>query len=445
MKSVACMQARAAAISRRAAFSTSPPSAPLHKPVLVSEILTHITPPSPSISASSEPLVFVDATFGCGGHTRALLDAHPSAHVIAVDQDPGAVERALELEREDAYRGRLTPVRGRFGDIRRLVQHALGVETPSINGIIYDLGVCSTQLDDGHRGFSIKNDGPLDMRMCHDSEHPMLTDPIAEDYSYDDLRALIAHYGEDTRAARIARSIVYHRTRHGPIFTTSLLADIIARAYRTSKSGRASPHDPHTHPATRTFQAIRIHVNGELDDLRATLHQAEAMLVAGGRLAIVSFHSLEDRIVKRFMKGRCGLIKGNGMRYWKRMGVDADDYKEVKSAAVRDVGGVRGMEDVLEDDRVRMMAIRDRWAQEAEKRGREEQDGDHKGDVHEPSFRMVTKKAIKPGQEEVEANGRSRSAKLRVAERTAAAAMQVFGEDEDDPLKDIGKNNWLGR
>ncbi len=221
----------------------------------------------------------VDATFGAGGHARALLEA--GANVFAIDRDPGAAERAAAIGDD-----RLRFARGDFRDLERLLA-THGVPAP--DGILMDLGVSSMQLDEAERGFAFRQEGPLDMRMS--SEGRSAADLVAE-ASEAELAALLYRYGEERHSRRIARAIVTARDE-APIRTTARLADVVRAAY---------PSGPRRdHPARRTFQALRIVVNDELGALEEGLEAAARVLAPGGRLAVLAYHSLEDRIVKHFL------------------------------------------------------------------------------------------------------------------------------------------------
>ena len=230
---------------------------------------------------------YCDATFGRGGHTAAILGAlGPAGRVVAIDRDPDAI-RAGQVQ--FAGEPRLTLVRGSFGQLEERVR-AAGLEG-GLQGVLMDLGVSSPQLDEARRGFSFMQDGPLDMRM--DNEAGQSAAQWLARAGERDIVAVLRTLGEERFSGRIARAIVAARATQ-PIERTAQLAAIVAAAVPTREPGK--------HPATRTFQAIRIHVNGELDALEAALPQAVRLLAPGGRLCVISFHSLEDRIVKRFMR-----------------------------------------------------------------------------------------------------------------------------------------------
>lgn len=286
--------------------------------------------------------IYVDATFGAGGYSRMILDV-AGTRVIGIDRDRTAIAGGFDLV--DRSAGRLTLVEDRFSALADVCA-AEGVA--EVDGVVMDVGVSSMQLDEADRGFSFRLDGPLDMRMGQDG--PTAADVIAR-ASEKDLANIIYIFGEERHSRSVARAIVAAR-QEAPITTTRALADIVARVVR-SKPGDI-------HPATRTFQALRIFVNEELDELHQALSAAERVLKPGGRLAVVSFHSLEDRIVKNFFSERGKA--GHGSRH----------LPEVTSAL--------------------------------------------------PSFTILTKRPIVPGDAEIAANPRARSAKLRAAERTAAPA-----------------------
>ena len=284
--------------------------------------------------------VYIDGTFGAGGHTRAILDVAGTS-VIGIDRDQSAVAGAFSLV--EAAGGRLVVMEDRFSNLEA-VAHGQGHE--AVDGVLLDLGVSSMQLDEAGRGFSFRHDGPLDMRMG--GEGPSAADVVAH-ASERDLAAIIATLGEERFARPIARAIVKARAEQ-PIDTTRALADIVGKVVRTR------PGD--IHPATRTFQGLRIFVNDELGELVEGLGAAERMLKPGGRLVVISFHSLEDRIVKTFFAERGG--QGGGSRH----------LPEAVRAA--------------------------------------------------PSFRVLTRRPVIADDAETAVNPRARSAKLRAGERTDA-------------------------
>lgn len=250
-----------------------------HTPVLLDEVLAGL-----GLQADGR---YCDATFGRGGHTAAILGAlGPSGRVIAIDRDPEAVQAG---RRRFAGETRLTLVKGSFGQLEERVR-AAGFDG-ELNGVLLDLGVSSPQLDEARRGFSFMQDGPLDMRM--DNESGQSAAQWLARAGEREIADVIHGSGEERYARRIARAIVAARSA-APIERTGQLAQLVADAVPTREPGK--------HPATRTFQAIRMHVNGELGALEAALPQAVRLLAAGGRLCVISFHSLEDRLVKRFMR-----------------------------------------------------------------------------------------------------------------------------------------------
>jgi len=260
--------------------AAQPSAAPPHVPVMLAEVLDALQP--------RDGRTYVDGTFGAGGYTRAILDA-AETRVIAIDRDPSAIRGGASLV--EAYGGRLTLREGRFADMESLVGGT------HVDGVVLDIGVSSMQIDEAERGFSFLRDGPLDMRMAQSG--PSAADAV-NTLPQEALSNIIYIYGEEPKARAIARAIVAARAE-APITTPMGLVRAIERA-----TGRPRPDK--IHPATRTFQALRIHVNGELDELVEALHAAERMLGEGGRLAVVTFHSLEDRIVKRFFAARAGKL-----------------------------------------------------------------------------------------------------------------------------------------
>ena len=259
-------------------------STPRHVPVMLAEVLAALAPKAGAI--------YVDATFGAGGYATALLEAAPRTTVFGIDRDPEALVAAAPLARR--FAGRLTLVAGRFGDMVGLL---VGAGVRGVDGIAFDLGVSSMHLDDPERGFSFRADGPLDMRMdATDSTQARAADAVNR-LPEAELARVIRRFGEEKLAARIARAIVAARAR-APLERTGELAEIVRRVVPRARDG--------IDPATRTFQALRIYVNDELGEIERGLAAAEILLKAGGRLAVVSFHSLEDRAVKTFLAERSG-------------------------------------------------------------------------------------------------------------------------------------------
>jgi 16S rRNA (cytosine1402-N4)-methyltransferase len=253
----------------------------LHQPVMLNEVVEALKP--------EDNATFIDATFGRGGYTRAILDA-AACQVLALDRDPDAIAAAASMV--TAYQGRLNVVETAFS---QLAEAAIAKKTGLVDGIVFDLGLSSPQIDDAERGFSFRHDGPLDMRMEKSGEDAA---EFINNSSEADIARVLWEYGEERASRRIARAIVKAR-EDAPITRTKTLATIIQSVMPRPKPGQIDP-------ATRSFQAIRIHVNGELDEIRHALIAAEHQLKPGGRLVVVSFHSLEDRIVKNFMITRAG-------------------------------------------------------------------------------------------------------------------------------------------
>ncbi|HYD99037.1 MAG TPA: 16S rRNA (cytosine(1402)-N(4))-methyltransferase RsmH [Alphaproteobacteria bacterium] len=306
-----------------------------HIPVLAAEAVDALAPRDGGL--------YVDGTFGRGGYSRMILE-RADCRVWGIDRDPEAIRAGQALAAR--YPGRLTLVQGRFGAMAELLA-GLGVE--AVDGVALDVGVSSPQIDDPERGFSFRFDGPLDMRMG--AAGPTAAD-LVNTLPEGELADLIYEYGEEKLSRRIARAIVAARAAQ-PFARTGELADAVRRVVPKGRDG--------IDPATRTFQALRIAVNDELGELDRGLADAEALLKPGGRLAVVSFHSLEDRRVKQFLSRRSG-GEGNVSRHMPASSGPA------------------------------------------------------------PSFRLLSRKAVTAGAAELAANPRARSAKLRAAERTAAPA-----------------------
>jgi 16S rRNA (cytosine1402-N4)-methyltransferase len=286
--------------------------------------------------------IYVDATFGAGGYSRAILET-AGTRVIGIDRDRTAITGGFDLV--DRFGGRLVLVHDRFSNLA-VISASEGFA--AVDGLVMDVGVSSMQLDEAHRGFSFRLDGPLDMRMGDSG--PAAADVLAR-ASEAELADIIYLFGEERHSRSVARAIVAAR-KDAPVTTTRALADIVARTVRSK------PTD--IHPATRTFQALRIFVNEELDELQLALEAAERVLKPGGRLVVISFHSLEDRIVKNFLNRRS-----------------------------KAGGGSRHLPEVAQTT---------------------------------PSFQLLTRRPLAPGNDEISANPRARSAKLRAAERTIAPA-----------------------
>jgi 16S rRNA (cytosine1402-N4)-methyltransferase len=304
-----------------------------HIPVLLAETLDWLSPHDGGI--------YVDGTFGAGGYSRAILEA-AHCRVVAIDRDPEAVARGHDLA--ERFPGRLSVIEGRFGEMESVLAN-LGIA--AVAGIALDLGVSSQQIDEASRGFSFRADGPLDMRMGKDG--PSAAD-LVNTLSESALADLIYIYGEERYARRLARAIVAAR----PLTRTGELAAVIRKTV---------PQSGGIDPATRTFQALRLEVNDELGELERALPAAERLLAPGGRLVIVSFHSLEDRKVKEFLGARSGVT------------ASASRHRPPAIAPA-------------------------------------------------PSLFLLTRKAVKSGEDEIARNPRARSARLRAAERTANPAWE---------------------
>ncbi|MCF4098936.1 16S rRNA (cytosine(1402)-N(4))-methyltransferase RsmH [Maritalea mediterranea] len=247
-----------------------------HIPVLIQEVIEGLSP--------IDGKVIVDGTFGAGGYSRYLLQA--GAQVIGIDRDPAVAPFVKKLDNDFGSRFRFLP--GQFGQLAALLAEA---EIDEIDAVVLDIGVSSMQLDQGERGFSFMRDGPLDMRM---EQHGVTAADLVNGLEARELSDLIFGFGEERRARALVNAIVTAR-EEAPLTTTKQLADLIEKTLGKGKPGKA-------HPATKTFQALRIAVNAEYNQLVHGLFDAEAKLPPGGKLAVVTFHSMEDRIVKRFLK-----------------------------------------------------------------------------------------------------------------------------------------------
>ncbi len=256
-----------------------------HQPVMVEEVL-HFLAPRPEG-------IYLDCTIGAGGHSEAILHATGGrGKLIGVDKDPDALARARFNLQSSHSQGGLRLVRADFAELEWIVKSA---EVDKVDGILLDLGMSSMQIDDAGRGFSFRGEGPLDMRM--DPSAALTAADVVNSYPEVDVIRILRAYGEERHAPRIARAIVAAR-RAGPLRTTTDLANLIERAY---------PHGPRRqHPARRTFQALRIEVNGELRALEQALRAAPDVLNPGGRIVVISYHSLEDRMVKRIFQSFAG-------------------------------------------------------------------------------------------------------------------------------------------
>lgn len=302
-----------------------------HIPVLLNEVVESIAP--------KDGGVYVDGTFGAGGYTRAILDA-ADCTVYAIDRDPDAIREGQKLV--DTYKGRLHLLHGTFGEMAELVR---GEGVDFVDGVMLDIGVSSMQIDRAERGFSFQKDGALDMRM---SQNGLSAADVLNTFGEREIADIIYKYGEERFSRRIAAAVVEQR-KTAPFKTTLEFADLIRRTV---------PHKREDiDPATRSFQALRIYVNDELGQLESGLSAAHNLLKAGDRMAIVSFHSLEDRIVKTFMQEKSGKT-ANPSRY--------------------------------------MPVVEKQVA----------------------TLKTITKKPILPTESETKFNPRARSARLRVAEKT---------------------------
>lgn len=317
---------------------SAPAASRVHIPVLLAEVLTALAP--------RDGATYLDGTFGAGGYAGAILEA-ANCTVVGIDRDPAAIARGAALA--ERFPQRLRLVHGRFGAMADLLAH-VGIDR--VDGIVLDLGVSSPQIDEAERGFSFRFDGPLDMRMSADG--PTAAD-LVNRLEEEALANLIYQLGEERLSRRVARRIVEHR----PFTRTLELAEVIRGAVPRSKDG--------IDPATRTFQALRLAVNDELGEIDRGLEGAERLLVPEGRLVVVSFHSLEDRRVKDFLRDRSGAAPAPS--------------RHLPAMAAGKA----------------------------------------------PSFILPSKKPVLPGDAEIRSNPRARSSKLRLAVRTAAPAHGPIG------------------
>ena len=305
-----------------------------HTPVLLNEVIRTINPQSGKL--------YFDATFGWGGYTKKLLDSC-ACEVIAIDQDPKVKSRAKEFKRE--YGTRFNFIESKFSEICSVLKK---LNTKKVDGFMFDIGVSSMQLDNPQRGFSFNKEGPLDMRM---GTSELTAEEFINSVSEDELADIIYNYGDERKSRRIAKLIVEHR-KINPIKTTLHLADIVLKANPKKNNHKK-------HPATKTFQAIRIYLNDEFNELFAGLTNAEQTLSEDGKICVVTFHSLEDKIVKNY--------------FYKSSGMDYSSYKNLPV------------------------------------------------ETNDSEASLIPgKKAIKPSKEEIETNIRARSAKLRYATRTSS-------------------------
>jgi len=309
-----------------------------HIPVLLGEVLAHLQP--------ADGKIYLDATFGAGGYSKAILEA-ADCRVVAIDRDPDAIAAAAPLLQE--FAPRLSLHQARFSQMREVAAAATGER---LDGIVLDIGLSSMQLDQGARGFSFQKDGPLDMRM---GGKGATAAEVLATTDESDIADILYYLGDERRSRAIARAIVKARDEQ-PLQRTGQLAALVARVLGQNRT------DP-KHPATRTFQGLRIYVNDELGELSEALRAAEQLLQPGGRLVVVTFHSLEDRIVKRFLVSRTGTVAA-GSRH-----LPPSQSQEMP-----------------------------------------------------PSFQFINRRPVSPDKNETEVNPRARSAKLRAARRTDAPA-----------------------
>lgn len=315
-----------------------------HIPVLLTEVLTYL--------GCQEGGLFIDGTLGAGGYTRAILRAHPNGRVVGFDRDPDAFKTGLRLEEEFT---------GRFSFVHDCFSRMSGYLEEQVDGIVLDLGISSMQIDQPERGFSLRFDGPLDMRM---GQEGLSAKDVVNGFSEKQLADILFKYGEEKAARRIAHAIVTERVKQ-PIVTTARLTQVIHGVMPKPKDGSDS--------ATRSFQALRIFVNDELGELERALDSSLQLLKAGGRLVVVSFHSLEDRIVKNFLIQHSAL-KPNENRHF--------------------ISGHLPVSNI--------------------------------------QFQVLTKKPVLPQEEELSCNSRSHSAKLRAGVRVGETAFSI-----EDSLKEI--------
>lgn len=269
---------------------------------------------------------YIDMTFGAGGHSKKILESAPDIKLITLDRDPDSIKFAEELK--EMYPGQVTPLLGRFSELPTLLQ-SIDVKEASIDGFLFDFGCSSMQFDQGERGFSINHNGPLDMRMDKDRfpDDPTAADVLAR-INEIDLYKVIKMYGEEKNAKKIARAILDVRYSFKKIETTRELASIVASCF--DKAYRKDSLNRPMHMATKTFQALRIFVNNELNEINHGLHIAEQYLKANGRLAAITFHSLEDTIVKRHIEGNLiqGLANPTPLRYLSHLAISSKEEME---------------------------------------------------------------------------------------------------------------------
>uniref|UniRef100_D3TM70 Putative SAM-dependent methyltransferases n=1 Tax=Glossina morsitans morsitans TaxID=37546 RepID=D3TM70_GLOMM len=328
-----------------------------HTPVLCAEAINYLNP--------GPQKIYIDMTFGAGGHCKKLLDSCKDIKVYALDRDPVAYELAQQMTKE--YEGRLTPLLGRFSDLPHLLKEQ-NIVRHSVDGILFDFGCSSMQFEEPERGFSVSKNGPLDMRMdCApgmNNDQVTAADVLAR-AEEPDLVKILRIYGEEKAAKKIARAIVDARSALHPIKTTKQLADLVASCLHETPFRLDKLQRP-THVATKTFQALRIFVNNELNEINYGMVLANAYLRLQGRLVAITFHSLEDTIVKRHLYGNVidGLANPVPLKYC--------GY------------------DVVHDEETMQSITLSNW-------------------------KPLHKHVILPGEEEIKHNSRSRSAKLRAA------------------------------
>ncbi|KAJ1897667.1 hypothetical protein LPJ66_003232 [Kickxella alabastrina] len=347
--------------SGSSSVSHTAPSFPyerVHEPVLLSEIIEYLAP--------QKDKVYLDGTFGEGGYTKRILD-EAACHVVAIDQDPCAVDKARRLA--EVYPGRLSALWHEFGKIGTLER--------SFDGIVLDIGLSSSQLA-SDRGFSFQRDCPLDMRMSSTAAHGSLrrlipADVVVNQFSGDKLNSIFKQFGQERFSRLIVKEIEKRRAK-APIMTTHQLVDAVVAAVPKRYAREAT-----LHPATRVFQSLRIYVNDELGQLQSALASATRMLNPGGRLVVVSFHSLEDAIVKKHFRALAEEQPAELL-------FEEDEYED---AAATDTETETETDTEIYSDAGTVPCV----------------------------FRLVTKRVVRPSAEEIERNPRSRSAKLRTIER----------------------------
>ncbi|KAH8330721.1 hypothetical protein KR067_006817 [Drosophila pandora] len=328
---------------------------PPHVPVLCDTAIEHLQPVPGG--------TYIDMTFGAGGHTRRIFEKCPEAKVYALDRDPVAHQLARELSQKENYKGRLIPLLGKFSDIPKLIEEH-GLSRNSLNGILFDFGCSSMQFDEAERGFSISKDGPLDMRMDGGHSGGVTAAEVLSKIEETDLARILRIYGEEKAAKKIARGLIDARKALVQIETTKQLADLVEDIL--SSGPRRDKLQRPSHSATKTFQALRIFVNNELNEINYGMVLANEILRRDGRLVTITFHSLEDTIVKRHINGN------------------------VVAGAANPLPLKYSGHDIIDDPEMLQSLVQTNW---------------------KPLHRHV----IVPDAEEVARNSRSRSAKLRAA------------------------------